>query len=157
MKMRTNSTSLIASVEEWKHYLEDNSKNDGIVTKKIKIIYPHQAVNCLLLLFYDTAFLKSSVLKIEISFGKDEDDPFFQKMGKNKKGGQIQHYLFEALKYDPQDYQEFVNKLKAEIPSDEAEEQKEREAEREREQERLKAERLKEQKEKEEKIKAMKE
>jgi hypothetical protein len=61
--------------------------------KKIKIIYPHQAVNSLLLLFYDTSFIKLSALRAEISFGKDEEDPFLEKVGKQKKGGQIQTYL----------------------------------------------------------------
>ena len=49
-------------------------------------------MNCLVMLFYDTEFIKNSSLKLEINFGKEED-PFIEKVGKNKKGGGIQTCL----------------------------------------------------------------
>ena len=72
IKMRENSVKLYSSVTLWRNYLEGLSKGEGSYVRKIKIIYPHQAINCLLLLFYDTEFIKNSSLKTEISFGKEE-------------------------------------------------------------------------------------
>lgn len=74
---RNNSVKLIDEIVAWRSYLEGLAKGDASYLKKMKIIYPYKAVNCLLLLFYDTEFIKTPILKNEIVFGKEEEDPFF--------------------------------------------------------------------------------
>jgi hypothetical protein len=93
----------------------------------MKVIYPHQAINCLLMPLYDLLFLRNSLMKAEVSFGKEEHDPFLERISKSKKGSQIQHYLLDYLKADTSDYSNFAKVILQELPNDEAERMKEKE------------------------------
>ena len=64
--------------------MEEEGRGEGL--KRLKIVHPHHGINCLLLPLYDTAFLRESALKSELSFGK-EDDPFLLHITKGKKPG----------------------------------------------------------------------
>lgn len=107
LKSRDNNVNLIREVLSWRDDLEKLNSYD-VSGKKMKIIYPHQAINCLLLPLYDIQFLKASVLKNEINFSKDEYDPFLVKISKSKKGTELQNHLIEILKADPVDYQNYI-------------------------------------------------
>lgn len=102
-------------MQEWRKELDLLASENG---KKMAIIYPHQAINCLLMPLYDLLFLRTSSLKTEISFGKDEHDPFLERLSKNKKGSQIQNYLLDYLKADTTDYSQYTKAIVDEFPSD---------------------------------------
>ena len=87
----------------------------------MKAIYPHQAINCLLMPLYDIIFMRNSSLKGEISFGKDDKDPFLCKIGKAKKGTQIQSYFIDYLQADTTDYGPYLKYILDELPMDNAE------------------------------------
>lgn len=126
IRVRTNTTQLVELVQEWRKDLEQLSSENG---KRVAAIYPHQAINCLLMPLYDLLFLRNSSLKTEVSFGKEEHDPFLERIGRNKKGSQIQHYLLDYLKADTTDYSQYTRAILDELPNDEAEKLKEKELE----------------------------
>ena len=72
----------------------------------------------MLMPLYDLLFLRASSLKSEISFGKDEHDPFLEHLTKYKKGTQIQNYLLDYLKADTTDYTQYTKAIIDEFPSD---------------------------------------
>jgi hypothetical protein len=96
-------------VKEWRKDLNKFFKDEG--SRVIKAIYPHQAINCLLIPLYDLLFLRNSSLRAEINFGKDTHDPFLERIAKSKKGSQIQHYLVDYLKADTSDYSGFAGAI----------------------------------------------
>lgn len=73
IRVRTNTTQLVELVQEWRKDLNELAGDGG---RKTLALYPHQGINCLLMPLYDLLFLKASSLKGELSFGKDEHDPF---------------------------------------------------------------------------------
>ena len=70
MKMRHNIIRIFETVTFWRRFLNELSKDEPSYMKKIKAIYPCQGMNCLVLLFYDSEFIKNSSLKLEIVFAK---------------------------------------------------------------------------------------
>lgn len=118
IRIRTNTAQLVELVIGWREDLEKNA-NEGV--RKVKAIYPHQAINCLLMTLYDLLFIRSSALKTEINFGKEEHDPFLEKITKNKKGNQIPDYLLDYLKADTTDYSKLAKIILDELPNDDAE------------------------------------
>jgi len=54
LKSRDSNVQLIREVVSWRDDLEKLSGQEVNGGKKLKIIYPHQAVNCLLLPLHDT-------------------------------------------------------------------------------------------------------
>lgn len=116
IRVRTNTVLLIELVSDWREGLESNSKLEQ--RRKIKAIYPHQAINCLLMPLYDISFLRNSSLKSEISFGKEEKDPFYSKICKAKKGTQIQNYFVDYLQADTTDYGPYLKYILDELPVD---------------------------------------
>jgi hypothetical protein len=101
IRVRTNTTQLVELVQEWRKDLNQLAGDGG---RKSVALYPHQGINCLLMPLYDLLFLRASSLKAEFSFGKDEHDPFLERITKSKRGSQIQQYLLDYLKADTTDY-----------------------------------------------------
>lgn len=64
------------------------------VSRRLKIIYPYEGFNCLLLPFFDTLFLRDSLLRGELVFGR-ERDPFLERLVKGKRVSAIQGYFWE--------------------------------------------------------------
>lgn len=67
IRIRTNTTQLLQLVQEWR---SDLGQQGGQEAKNGLPIYPHQAINCLLTPLYDLLFLRNSLIKSEVSFGK---------------------------------------------------------------------------------------
>ena len=53
VKSRGSNVNLIREVVSWRDHFERLNNHEVNTTKKLKIIYPHQAINCLLLPLYD--------------------------------------------------------------------------------------------------------
>lgn len=119
IRVRTNTVLLIELVSEWREGLESNAKLEQ--RRKVKAIYPHQAINCLLMPLYDILFTRNSSLKSEVSFGKDEKDPFLSKVSKAKKGTQIQNYFIDYLQADTTDYGPYLKYILDELPNENGE------------------------------------
>lgn len=115
IRVRTNTTQLVEMVQEWRKDLNELAGDGG---RKAIAIYPHQGINCLLMPLYDQLFLRASSLKGELSFGKDEHDPFLERITKSKRGSQIQQYLLDYLKADSTDYSPYTKAIIEELPSD---------------------------------------
>jgi hypothetical protein len=61
IRIRTNTVLLIELVSDWRESLDSNAKLDQ--KRRVKAIYPHQAINCLLMPLYDITFIRNSSLK----------------------------------------------------------------------------------------------